>query len=104
MVPREWHLFYVKARLLKLRFHGNFASAHGQTLLVPSDSTVHLNFNTHSVGSRERQGLRQPLREIFEKKNRILTKKICLKTHFSRDFSPFFTVLVASRYRYGTKK
>lgn len=87
-----------------LSFHSNSAAAHGQTLLAPSDSTVHLNFNIHSVGSRERQRERQPLREIFEKKNRDLTKKICLKTHFSRDFSPFFTVLVASRYRYGTRK
>lgn len=51
-----------------LSFHSNSAAAHGQTLLAPSDSTVHLNFNTHSVGSRERQRERQPLREIFEKR------------------------------------
>lgn len=91
----------LEARLLIPSFHRNCSAAHGQTLLAPSDSTVHLSFNTLQL--RKGKGVSSFDRDNW-RKQKFRLSKICLKILFNQVFSLYCTVLAASRYKSGIRK
>lgn len=86
-------------------FHSNSSAAHEQTenSRLATLSTVHLFYNTLVVVVKGR-GWFVICKDIFEAKKDFQHISTCLRTRFNRDFSPYCTVLAASRYRSGIRK